>query len=641
MANLASSVAANAVSIGQAMKAANDNADTLTKGIAAIPNALRAALVAFVAFEAVKFVFGQVSDAAERARERVEALVKVASQAQSAGVGTTFFQGWTLQAKDLNTEVSTLTAMLEKAREASTTRLGEGKDATSPIQERLSEHVQAGNITQAGADRFANAQDQEARIRVILDLVDELRKRGADLAAFDLGNKMFGPNFEAMLRNGVDAIGKMRAALDGLRTAGGERIITPEEVENARRINETMKETQRVMADALAPIQRDLALWSQQQAASWAEMQLTMARAAATILSIYDVLVSIGGQLERLGNSPFWARITEAAKAWGLFGNFGGTGKLEEAPPGGFRDENGQPLPVINVRPGRDTSRALPSRSTRSAGSEDNSLDAVERFIQQQEKSQKTLQAELDTLGKGNVERQRALDLAKAQAAAEQDFKEKKRDSATLTDDETSRVLKLADANAKLKDRILDVSQAQRQAAEATRYFGDLAANALGDMIFNGAKAADVLRNLASQLGRAGLQSLLTGQGPLAGLLGTAPAASAGSNAVGGLFGWISSAFKAGGGDVQAGRAYTVGELGTELFIPKQNGRVVPIERGGFGGAAMGGMALSMGDTIIDARGAQIGVATQIAAAMAAHRRDLERNIGDMMAQWSARYRGA
>ena len=40
---------------------------------------------------------------------------------------------------------------------------------------------------------------------------------------------------------------------------------------------------------------------------------------------------------------------------------------------------------------------------------------------------------------------------------------------------------------------------------------------------------------------------------------------------LGGLFG-----FRAGGGDVSAGRPYIVGEQGPELFVPNRSGNVVP-----------------------------------------------------------------
>jgi tape measure domain-containing protein len=128
----------------------------------------------------------------------------------------------------------------------------------------------------------------------------------------------------------------------------------------------------------------------------------------------------------------------------------------------------------------------------------------------------------------------------------------------------------------------------------------------------NGASAADILLNslnriadqlisMATQQGAGFLASLLTG-----GLTGGAS----------GGFGWTASggpAFggpRAVGGPVTAGRAYTVGEMGKETFIPEVNGTIVPPGRGG------GGTTIN-----IDARGAQAGVGEEIRRALAEYDR--------------------
>jgi hypothetical protein len=209
------------------------------------------------------------------------------------------------------------------------------------------------------------------------------------------------------------------------------------------------------------------------------------------------------------------------------------------------------------------------------------SLDKVESFINQLERARDVAKAELDNINKSNVARAQAVELAKAEAAARSAGR-------SLTEEERTKILSLAEAQQVLKDKILDVKQAQAAAAETVRYFGNQASDALGSLIFDGAKASDVLNNLAKTLGKASLQALFTGQGPLASLFGTATSASAGGNAVGGLFSLFAGGFKAGGGDVRAGRAYTVGELGREIFVPKSDGTVMPVRRGGTGGAGNG-----------------------------------------------------
>lgn len=79
-------------------------------------------------------------------------------------------------------------------------------------------------------------------------------------------------------------------------------------------------------------------------------------------------------------------------------------------------------------------------------------------------------------------------------------------------------------------------------------------------------------------------------------------ARSGGSGGLGGLFGSITGAIfgRSGGGPVRAGRPYEVGENGRELFVPQQNGIIVPNQRLAPPGAAGGNTQVIQ----VDARGA-------------------------------------
>jgi len=92
-------------------------------------------------------------------------------------------------------------------------------------------------------------------------------------------------------------------------------------------------------------------------------------------------------------------------------------------------------------------------------------------------------------------------------------------------------------------------------------------ANIIGDALTGQAKGfkkrmLEAARAFASELIATGILSAL-------------------SNALGGgggigLFGQLFGGFRANGGDVQAGRAYIVGEKRPELFVPKTNGTIIP-----------------------------------------------------------------
>jgi hypothetical protein len=345
-------------------------------------------------------------------------------------------------------------------------------------------------------------------------------------------------------------------------------------------------------------------------------------------------------------------------------------------------ETQGPPAPLaIKVRPkGHDRSAVLPALHAHKGrgGSEAESLDAVETLVKQLEKARDTAKAELDTVGKTNVEREKAVALAKAEAAAREDAKRGKRANPALDEDERSRVLSAAEAMQQYRDATENAQQALRQSAEAARFFAQAASEGLTEAIVNGKSFASVLSDIAKQLERAMLSGLLTGTGPLAGLLGTAPLASAGPNATGGLLGTLfgglagggagragaggalpgpptsgatrglagasplgllgtlfGGLFRANGGLVAAGQPVTVGEMGRELFVPQTGGTIVPIAPG----AAPGPQSVDNSRSYtIDARGAQAGVAEQITAALGAYDRGLSRTLAARSAVASRRY---
>ncbi|MFH6780954.1 MULTISPECIES: hypothetical protein [Methylobacterium] len=481
--------------------------------------------------------------AASAASERMEGLLDLAAKAGAAGVGTTMFQAWLGQARELSTEAKTLEAMLLRAREAATVTLGRDvAAATSPIRSALADHVAAGNLGAGALTRYDAAGDQEQRIRVMLDLVQELLAANRQLAAFDLGKTMFGGEFEAKLREGGAVIEAMRRSLDGMRAAGGERIVSPEEIEVARRVNAELEKSRAVLAEALAPLQKDIADYQNRQLLAWSEWIASVNRASAAVLSLYGYLKQVGEAVTALGNWSGWDRLFEGLTAMGLSGNWGGTGTgvvdlTDEDRRKAREAAEGKPL-AVSIVPRGDRSNALPAspgRAGRSGTTE--AQDPIETLIGGLEKSTAALKAEMEAYHLSNAEKRTAIELAKAEEVA-------KAKGVTLTDAQTARIRAAATAAATYKDKLADLEQAERQLAETARHFGQALSDAFADAILEGKSFGEVLRSLEKQIARATLQAVFTGQGPLAGLLGTAPAASAGSNAVGGITGTVSSLIK-------------------------------------------------------------------------------------------------
>ncbi|MBY0259599.1 hypothetical protein [Methylobacterium sp.] len=621
------------------VKAGLTGTTTAVTTLAAQIPTLGTLLTAFIAFEAAKLVFHAVSASIDEAREHVEAFTQIARDADKVGLGTNIYQRLTLDAKALGLETRQVVAALERAKEASALRIGEGEHGrtTSTIADRVEQNVRAGNLSGGDRTALAGATTQEARIRVVLDLIDKLRDAGRDVAAFDLAGKFFGADFEAKMRQGVELTRRLRDQMDSTAlTAGGQRIVGQEEIDRAGQLEAKLRDITNIFATALAPIQKEFSDSALDIYTRFVDFELVLARAVLTASNLYVEIsriadkianmipsagqlatnlgaVALGEQtgLNRVGPAVRGA-LSAGANALGLTDTFGlpRTGETQAQAddrnaltaarqvlanrmkqPGAVAQaiEDSNKLDFRAPPKGADKSVTLPSLSAKapkgSTGSSEG-LDAVETLIGQIEKARDTARAELENVAKTNVERERAVALAKAEAVAREEVKKGNRESADLTEDERKRVLAGAEAWQTYKDRTMDAQQAIRQAADAARYFGDAASTAFADAILEGRSFSDILNSLVKQFARSALQGVFTGQGPLSGLLGTAPKASSGDS-VGGIAGLFQSFFRANGGPVEAGQAYTVGERGRELFIPNASGQIVPIASQGNGGGGV------------------------------------------------------
>ncbi|KQP34305.1 hypothetical protein ASF27_01720 [Methylobacterium sp. Leaf102] len=564
--------------------------------IAQVPS-LKTLLGAFLAFEAAKLVFASVTASIDEAREHVEDFVRIGKDAEKAGVGSGFFQRATLDAKEFGLTVEQVTSALTAARAATRVTIGEGRDGvtTSPLDNRLRQNVQAGNITAADKAVVDGAGTQEAKIRAVLDLIDKLRAASRDAAAFDLAGKFLGPDFERRMRDGADVVDKLRDKLDsGAVSAGGVRIISDEEIERANALDAKMREISNTLSAAWAPIAKKISTATLDTYENFLLVEGAIARVLTIASNLYVQMGAIVGEV----------RSTVAA--------IPGIGGILTANPFNLHKRVGQALGIVEpdapaessttlpeIAKTADRSKSLPSlHASPRGGSGSERLDAVETLISQLEKARDTARAELENVAKTNVEREKAVALAKAEAAAREEVKKGNRDSAELTSDERARVLGAAEAWQSYKDRVMDANQAIRQASDSARYFGEAASGAFADAILEGKSFGDILTSLSKQFARSAIQSSFTGQGPLAGLLGTAPTASSGDT-VGGIAGLFTSLFKPGasgssgtgtgsflsglfranGGPVEAGRSYTVGEIGREIFVPGESGRMYPVAK--------------------------------------------------------------
>lgn len=100
-----------------------------------------------------------------------------------------------------------------------------------------------------------------------------------------------------------------------------------------------------------------------------------------------------------------------------------------------------------------------------------------------------------------------------------------------------------------------------------------------------------------------------------------ATAFSGGTSGFAKFFGSFFGGARADGGPVSAGRSYLVGERGPEIFTPRGAGMISP----------GGGIAIHMGDTNIDARGATIDLVQRLPKILDDHRQRTKAEIADLI----------
>lgn len=135
---------------------------------------------------------------------------------------------------------------------------------------------------------------------------------------------------------------------------------------------------------------------------------------------------------------------------------------------------------------------------------------------------------------------------------------------------------------------IHEETQAWENSQAAAQMFGDWAISSLEGLRKGTKSAIDVLNDLVDTLIMAVAQSMLLGQGPLAGIFGTASP----GGGVGGLLGGLFSGFFAKGGLIPDGTFGIVGEAGPEPVIGTSRGAMV------LPNSSLSGMMGSGGNTV-------------------------------------------
>lgn len=568
-------LAAGATATASASASAARFADALTPGVAAVRLLTTAAGIAAPALGPLGLALGAFkvgAEGIEKAYTDLDKLVEVGKRAEALDVSAPFLKAFSGLGKTLRTEVEQMEEALARASELVRDRFREPNQLGGYLSGLSQQGFTGGDQLQASR-LLDTAKSTEERIRAGVVAMTELEALGQRFAELDLAERLFPKSVVDRLRTGQTTAVQLLASLDEARQ---KEVISQESVARALELNRSIAQTKQEIRDAWS-VSLDLSGVAASIDQAWLGILTTVRDVSVTVneglASGMQHILEAGDAIDRKfkewGNAGIWTRISNALPR---LQNPGfdimpppGAEPFGPAIPRGFQEPVGSRLTTEMFGPAiPPAERAIAAPRGPSA----ETLSGMQRYILDLEKARDVAKAEFDTIGLGNQARQRAIDLAAAQAAAQRDLERGLRDSATLTDQERQRIIAAADATAQWKDRAKELQDALTFASDATK---DFAKTLVGDMR-QGKSAID---SLVDALDR--LQSKLIDKSidmAIDGLF-------RGSGSGGGLNSVIASLLNSGGGASAASSGFSM------------SGPLTAAEA--FGGFARGGMITGPG----------------------------------------------
>ena len=471
---------------------------------------------ALTAVEAIKFMNSEI--------ERANSII---AGAEKAGVSTTFFQAWTDQAAKARLTAGEMEQALQHATTATRPTFDHSGEQQTNSLTKWSDELQNGRkFATESYDAIKNAgQDMDKWVTAAALVVRDYQRAAEVLGdvslkakATQIATEFFGENgrkFAAGLADGsIQAKDIAKAAED----AG--RIYSTDLLKATADVNQQLALAKDHLSKEMHPTMEGLVKLSNTMLGLWAGIVEKVAQAAAK----GNEWLGAGVDFAALGSQQAagaLAPVTSAGAYPGLTAdalrrsldrrqtNWGDgpdvSGGVPQPPSRLSLTEIAKVSPHV----------AKPSKETADA------KEALDTYIDSLIKANAVTEAEIATLGKSNIEKARAVDLVRAQEAARRDFDDGKRTSATLTDEERTKVLGLAEAEGRLADARTAAQRAQEAMKAAQNAFADSAESGIEQLIVDHKRFADVLRDIVKELERAALKSLISGKGSLAGITGT------------------------------------------------------------------------------------------------------------------------
>ena len=414
------------------------------------------------------------------------------------------------------------------------------------------------------------------------DLAKQLDAIGININKFDLSKPGdFARLFEEIatkVRNGSSELDRLNA----IKLLGLDQEFRRVFMDGREAISDFVRASQDAAEESTKPLEDK---WRNLRRV-WAEFSQFVSDTSAAIVNKIIDLVSAA--IQKIGSLIDWVKGKYAELANFRFadektiaGNGQGEGIADYEKRLGIEDKKkAVQLPDITISKAKPTNLApmfqdFKSGAAKGAKSAGAASDQIGNYINGLREAASIAQAEADNWSKGNIEREKAMALVKAENIAKQEGR-------TLTAAQREEILALAGQEQLAKQKVDELKYSQDRLNDAMQEFGDQVSRSLEDLIIRGQKASEVLRQLISQLASAALRGMLTGEGAFGKLFGMAGDKDGG---LGGILGKAISFLPkfAAGGTLGAGRWGIAGEAGPELV--KGPAHITPFGKMGAQGA--------------------------------------------------------
>lgn len=226
-----------------------------------------------------------MGDAVGAARDQLKQMVDIADKAASTNFSPEFWQAWVNGAKGAERQVEAFEGALHNAFQALKPVLNPdwtvwdtGLTKVTAVEKAMREMRELFSTDQdsSGFTLFRNAQNQDQQAVAVLTYMKQLQAIGQDIAALDLGEKLFGASFVDKIRTGQTSIDQL---LDDIKTKSADSFSN-ETVKRAKDLDDQLKNAWQTVSQNLHPSLEALDNLFLDFKSAWVSIVELMAKAA-------------------------------------------------------------------------------------------------------------------------------------------------------------------------------------------------------------------------------------------------------------------------------------------------------------------------------------------------------------------------